>query len=869
MPASDDNMHITYDAISYNGMRAANKENFGVDGIPAYDFSKAMTIVGIGADFLANWLLGNQYAGQYVMNRKPEGEMSKHYQFEANLTVTGSNADVRTAIKPSQMSAVAVAICKALGGNASGGGDLGDLQGAVDKAVQDLKANRGKSLVVCGSNDMKVQSVVNKINELLGSYGSTIDLDNPLNIKQGDDAEVDNLITAVANGDVKNLIIYGVNPVYSHPRGAELAAALTAGNVTSVSFSMHNDETAQCCTFVCPDNHYLESWNVLEPVNGTYAIVQPTISNLFDTRQAEESFLRWAGNNTSYLDYIKGWWTNNVYSDWNQAVHDGGVVKSKNPASAKSHNGNHMSVDAMTGEGMEVIFFENAAMGDGVHANNPLLQELPDPITKVTWDNYIAMNPNDIDTNGFNMLIGQERPASVAEITVNGSTMRLPVIPSPGQTIGTIGVALGYGRSAGADNIGGGAYQYGRYGDPVQDANGDHDSVGKNIWPMVKSSGDNTMMYCGYAALTGTTETYSLATTQTHHTLMGRYSVVKEIDYNSYKGGKIREFANKPNTLAAHVDHQTVQKPVRDFDLWDAHPVEKVGHRWGLAIDLNTCIGCGTCITACNSENNIPVVGKDEVLRGRDMHWMRLDRYYSSDDDQGHKDWKATGSGEFSYGDMERPSDYPTVTFVPMMCQHCNHAPCETVCPVAATTHSNEGLNQMTYNRCIGTRYCANNCPFKVRRFNWFNYVDYHKFTSFNPSSSDMGRMVLNPDVVVRSRGVMEKCSLCVQNIQAGKLEAKKAGTGVQDGSIQTACSRSCPTNAITFGDYNDTDSKITEENSSDRAYYMLEEVGVQPNITYMTKVRNVDYEIGPNWGDAPVAEAGDHGDAHEEEPAH
>jgi len=277
--------------------------------------------------------------------------------------------------------------------------------------------------------------------------------------------------------------------------------------------------------------------------------------------------------------------------------------------------------------------------------------------------------------------------------------------------------------------------------------------------------------------------------------------------------------------------------PVSTLDLWANHDID-LGHRWGLSIDLNTCIGCGSCVTACHSENNVPIVGKDEVNRTRSMSWLRIDRYYSSEADP---DIHGDISQEKNYDQMEIPSDYPEVGYMPVMCQHCNHAPCETVCPVAATTHSNEGFNQMTYNRCIGTRYCANNCPYKVRRFNWFNYVGDSKFTDVNPSSDNLARMVLNPDVVVRSRGVMEKCSLCVQRVQAGKLDAKKAGTRVPDGSIQTACASSCPTNAITFGDINDKSSKVRESAMNDRAYHLLEEIGVQPNVWYQTKVRNIE----------------------------
>jgi molybdopterin-containing oxidoreductase family iron-sulfur binding subunit len=340
------------------------------------------------------------------------------------------------------------------------------------------------------------------------------------------------------------------------------------------------------------------------------------------------------------------------------------------------------------------------------------------------------------------------------------------------------------------------------------------------------------------ATVESTGETFPIATTQIHHTLMGRESVLKETTFSFFKSAP-KEAYNKPHTLPTHEDGKTVAKDVEEFTLWEEHPVKQVGHRWGMSIDLTSCIGCGACVTACHSENNVPVVGKDEVRRGRDMHWMRIDRYYSSDMSLEKGEKEGMGVIE-TYREMEVPEyENPSTVFMPMMCQHCNHAPCETVCPVAATTHSNEGLNQMTYNRCIGTRYCANNCPFKVRRFNWFNYKAYDKFAEINPSQDAMARMVLNPDVTVRSRGVMEKCSMCVQRIQAGKLDAKMKGTPVQDGEIVTACAEACPTHAISFGDLNDENSKVRAEEEDKRSYHALDEIGVRPNVSYKVKVRN------------------------------
>ncbi|MGB1032244.1 MAG: 4Fe-4S dicluster domain-containing protein, partial [Flavobacteriales bacterium] len=403
------------------------------------------------------------------------------------------------------------------------------------------------------------------------------------------------------------------------------------------------------------------------------------------------------------------------------------------------------------------------------------------------------------------------------------------------------------------ENIGKAAFQTAENGSHITDENGNLVPIGANVIPMATMINGHVELCNSGVNVENTGETYIIATTQMHHTYMGRESVVKETSYNAYSAEKDKKKGsaswNMMPALAVHEDmnddnniNASDKKYSKEIDLWKEHPVEGVGHRWGMTIDLSACTGCGTCVTACHIENNVPVVGKDEVRRHRDMHWMRIDRFYSSD--WSLEKGEAAGKGTIeTYGDMEVPSDNPQTVHMPMMCQHCNHAPCETVCPVAATTHSNEGLNQMTYNRCIGTRYCANNCPYKVRRFNWFNYMGYKKFQNVNPSMDSLSRMVLNPDVTVRARGVMEKCSMCVQRIQSGKLEAKVSGVPVPDGSIKTACAEACSNGAITFGDLNDNGAKVTAVSKNNRAYHALEEIGVQPNIFYMAKVRNIEEE--------------------------
>ncbi len=852
---------VSYDAVSNYGIRKANEMSFGKSMIPDYDFSQAKTIVSISADFMNNWLLNTQYLPDYLKNRNPDAEwMSKHFHFESTLSLTGSNADHRAAILPSQEASLVLAlyneIAKRTGAATYSVTTEGLPTEAIAKAADSLYSNRGASLVIAGCNDPHVQIVVNAINALLGNYGTIISTEAETFVKQGNDSDVLNLVSDMNAGTIGALIVYGVNPAYSLPNADAFIQGLDKVSLT-VSMSSWADETASRCKFICPDHHYLESWNDYYPKTGHYALAQPTISQLYNTRQAQESLLRWSGNDVSYHDYIKDVWQNyatsmggeellfddlwfNALRNGSLSVAEGGSIiePTVNPESLQAAAAS-IGKGSGTSEGFEIILYTKVGIGDGTHATNPWLQELPDPISKITWDNYIAMNPADVEQFGFNMHYGQELPASVAKLTVGGKTIELPVIAQPGQKRGSVAVALGYGRGANQENIGRAAFRTKNYGGYDLDQDGKLRPIGVNAYPMVEMK-DGVMMYHSHGAkIEATGATFPIAATQTHHTLMGRDSVVRETTFAILKSSP-RSVYNPLHLLAVHEDGLATKKDVNDVDIWNAHPVEGVGHRWGMSIDLSTCIGCGACVTSCHSENNVPVVGKDEVRRGRDMHWLRIDRYYTSE--QSLEKATAEGVGVIqAYREMEIAEfDNPSTVHMPMMCQHCNHAPCETVCPVAATTHSNEGLNQMTYNRCIGTRYCANNCPYKVRRFNWFNYKAYAKFTEVNPAQDEMARMVLNPDVTVRARGVMEKCSMCVQRIQGGKLAAKMKGEAVNDGSIITACAEACPTDAITFGDLNDSQSKVRAHENNDRTYHALAEVGVKPNVSYKVKVRNV-----------------------------
>ncbi|MEO7768665.1 MAG: 4Fe-4S dicluster domain-containing protein, partial [Ferruginibacter sp.] len=631
------------------------------------------------------------------------------------------------------------------------------------------------------------------------------------------------------------LFIYSTNPVYTYYDSKKFIDGLAKVPVT-ISFNPTMNETTELCKYSIPAHHWLESWGDAEPKAGYISLLQPTINPLFKTRAFQTSLLKLAGNPLDYETYFKNYWLAKLGTEdaYNTALQDGIVEPSEKVIGGGTFSAAMVATAAgkvsVKGGNYELVIYQKVSMGSGSQANNPWLQELPDPISKVTWDNYALMSPAlakailDIDVvanqrDGDGYEVHPEKPT--VTITANGKSIELPVLIIPGIHPNVVAVALGYGRqSTNKDKT---SEYIGR------SAN----EAGKNAYPFVGFDGTG-FRYSAETDIKKTGNTYLLAQTQVHGSSESR-PVIYE--------GSLKKFVENPEHVLAEANEEREaliaasggKDYVKDATIYPDYI--KPGIKWGMSIDLNTCTGCSACVVACTAENNVSVVGKIQVSRAHEMHWLRMDRYFT--------------------GDMNNPD----VVFQPMLCQHCDNAPCENVCPVAATNHSTEGLNQMTYNRCIGTRYCANNCPFKVRRFNWLDFNGSDSFPdNQNPMveqgymnesvlqmNDDLTRMVLNPDVTVRSRGVIEKCSFCVQRLQDSKLVAKKAGDPSLVRNVKTACMQACPTNAISFGNVNDKESdvyKIRHVEQKHRNFYVLEQLHVLPNVSYLAKIKNSDREV-------------------------
>ncbi len=801
------------DSVDETTVKRGQRASYGKSVFPRYQIQKARLIVSVGADFLGTYVTPVSFSKQFSKRRNPDGDMNKLISFESVLSLTGANADERFQVKPTQKLTAVMAILSDLiikKGRTSYSADrrvvralksfdeaikaLHLPEGAISRITDELWSNRGKSLVLSGgmqsktSKALELQVATNFLNSVLGNDGKTIDYSQAS--QRGFDGGAENvnkLVSAINSGKIKTLIVQGTNLAYFLPETSGFKEAIKKLDLI-VYLGDRNDETGRISDYIVPDHHQFETWGDSEGLSGVYAIQQPTIRPLYKTRAFQESLMKWANlsgmgpnrfKEESWYKYLQEHWKYNIWSKnrsvsfasqsfddfWyellQKGVFDTSRTKRSRSTGARNFNISQFSKISPSEEHKwELALYQKSILKDGALANMAWLQELPDPVTKLVWDNYVCISVQDAQAQHI-------KEGQVLNLKVGSTSVSIPAHIQPGQKSGVLALAVGYGRKGAgkvADGIGVNAYQLAQYN-------------------------ANEVAYSGLPVEFSSTSDYvELVTPQGHHSMEGRQIAI-EATHDQYKH-------NKEANIHRH----------KIFSLWDKH--EYKGHKWGMSIDLNTCNGCSACVVACQAENNIPVVGKKYVMEGRIMQWIRVDRYYSGD-----------------------PND-PSILNMPITCHHCDNAPCETVCPVAATTHSDEGLNTMTYNRCVGTRYCGNNCPYKVRRFNWFNYTKDIK----KPLN-----MALNPEVTVRVRGVMEKCSFCEPRIKSAKEKAKQDGRALKDGDILTACQQSCPADAIVFGDMNDPNSKLSQMFSEKRTYSLLEELNAVPALKYQTKIRNTD----------------------------
>jgi Fe-S-cluster-containing dehydrogenase component len=800
--------HVTYDALSASAVLDAHALTHGARVLPRYHFDRADVIVSLDADFLGTWISPVEHTRGYTSRRRIDDrapavpvERPFHVQIESRLSLTGSNADQRLRAAPGDLGHLATHLAARLARLAgmplaAEGLAPSPAEPALDSIADRLWGARSRGLAISASQDVRVQVLCNFINHLIGAYGTTVDLDRPSYQRLGDDAELGRLRGELARGEVAALFVAGANPLYDLADAGSLANDLRRVPLV-VSTADRIDETASLAQFVCPDPHYLESWNDVEAVDGLVSLVQPTIQLQHDTRPLIESLSVWTGGALRPArELVRSHWEREIYpradtSDsfdvfWNRTLERGvAEIRPRQAAASAAKRFDASAVRAIPGpEGVPagafaLVLYPKVGMLDGRHGHNAWLHELPDPVTKVTWDNYACFSPDAAQRLGISD--GDVVRVAAAD---GARSLDIPAFVQPGQHDAVVAIALGYGR-AGTD-------RFARVGPPWFAARPQTGVVGVNASPFVATV-NGSRSYAGQAVtVIKTDRTHQLASTQIHHSLAVG------------SGGESRPIVQELTLAQLREPLAETRSGTPEGDLWPADHLYQ-GHRWGMAVDLDACTGCSACVIACQAENNIPVVGQDEVRRQREMHWIRIDRYYSGKD------------GE------------PEVVHQPMMCQHCEQAPCETVCPVLATTHSDEGLNEQVYNRCVGTRYCANNCPYKVRRFNWFDY----------PHEDRLQNMVFNPNVTVRSRGVMEKCTFCVQRIEEAKIEARRAGRPLADGTLKTACQQVCPAEAIVFGDLNDSNSRVAALVRSRRAYRALEDLNTRPAVRYLKRVRN------------------------------
>jgi len=776
-----------YEPISNQSMQAGARLAFGQDVTPLYHFEKAAVILALDADFLACEPSNVRYAHDFAQQRRVLSEpqaMNRLYAVESTLSLVGAIADHRLPVRPSAVASVARAVAHALGTMAARGAtteqpavSLSQLTAPASETqaywvravVEDLWQHRGASLVVAGRQQPPlVHALAHAMNDALGNVGHTVMYTAPVAAQPVDQlASLRALVEDMAAGRVELLLILGGNPVYTAPADIDLATHL-ARVPFCVHLGLYVDETSARCHWHIPEAHELESWGDARAYDGTVSLLQPLIAPLYNGKSAYEllAMLLEQGERSG-RDIVRDYWRSQYQGTdfepfWRTALHDGLIADTAFPAQEVQLQTAWLAdaaVPAETPHGLELLFQPDPTVWDGRFANNGWLQELPKPITKLTWDNAALLSPRTAERLGL-------QNEMVVELRVQDRTVHAPVWIVPGHADEVVTVHLGYGR-----------WRTGRVGS----------GTGFNAYRLRTS---DTLWLSHGLEVRPTGERYPLAITQEHQSMEARRPVL---------AGTLQQYLEQP-----HFVQEMVAAPRPQETLYPPYPYE--GYAWGMAIDLSTCVGCNACVLACQAENNIPIVGKTEVRRGREMHWLRIDRYY-----------KGT-------------SYKPEVYHQPILCMHCEHAPCEVVCPTYATVHNHEGLNDMVYNRCIGTRYCSNNCPYKVRRFNFLQYADYH-----TPSL----RLLHNPEVTVRTRGVMEKCTYCVQRINAGRIQAQLENRRIRDGEVVTACQAACPTESIIFGDINDPSSRVVQRKATPLNYGLLAELNTRPRTTYLAHLRN------------------------------
>ena len=792
-----------WDPASSDGARGGSKLAFNDYVAAQYRFDQADVIVALDADFLACGPGSVRYAHDFAARRNPgqPDRMNRLYAVECMPTSTGARADHRLPAKPSAISRVASALALAVGAGGAGGAG-GSEQTWIEAVAKDLRDHRGRSIVIAGdSQPAEIHALAHAMNGALGNVGRTVVYTQPVEADPVDQlASIRDLVADMNAGKVDLLVIIGGNPAYTAP--ADLAFADAMGKVQlRAHLSLYDDETSELCHWQIPEAHFLEAWSDARAYDGTASIVQPLIAPLYGGKSAHEVLAAMSDRpERSGYDLVREFWKVDPKDDaaWRRWLHDGvipGTAFSPKSATLSSVASGfsritatpsvesgvsrtpHASQASQTASGFEIAFRNDPSVLDGRFANNGWLQELPKPITKLTWDNAVFVSRATAAKIGGRLspaFTGGEHGqivSDVVEIRYGGRAVRGPLFAVAGHPDDCATLHMGYGRTR-AGHIGSG--------------------TGFNANALRTAAATS---FGGGAELVRTGYTFSLACTQYHHLMEGRDLI---------RASTRDEYARDPKVMREHDE-----TPPRTITLYPDYRYE--GYKWGMAIDINACIGCNACIVGCQAENNIAVVGKDQVLRGHEMHWLRVDTYYRG------------------------PADNPETYFQPVPCMQCENAPCEVVCPVAATVHSHEGLNDMVYNRCVGTRYCSNNCPYKVRRFNFLLSQDW------DTPSLKLGR---NPDVSVRSRGVMEKCTYCVQRINAAKIESEKQDRRIGDGEVQTACQQACPANAIVFGDLNDPNSRVAKLQREERNYALLGELNTRPRTTYLGAVRNVNPEL-------------------------